>query len=95
MESVRLETRLGPLACRWSGQGPALVFFAGALANGDPWRDVIAALKDRYRCITVDFPLGAHRWPLHEGADRSAGSLVRLLLDCLELLDLADATVWC
>jgi pimeloyl-ACP methyl ester carboxylesterase len=93
MESNRLETRLGPLAWQSSGRGPALVFFAGALANHDLWRDVIAALEDRYRCITVDLPLGAHPWPLSPGADRSATSLARLLLDCLELLDVDDATV--
>jgi pimeloyl-ACP methyl ester carboxylesterase len=93
MESERLETRLGPLAWRSSGQGPALVFFAGALANGDLWRDVVAALEDRYRCITIDLPLGAHPWPLSPGADRSATSLARLLLDCLELLEVEDATV--
>jgi pimeloyl-ACP methyl ester carboxylesterase len=93
MECERLETRLGPLAYRSSGQGPTLVFFAGALANGDLWRDVVATLEDRYRCITVDLPLGAHPWPLSPGADRSATSLARLLLDCLELLDVTDATV--
>jgi pimeloyl-ACP methyl ester carboxylesterase len=93
MESERLETRLGPLAWRSSGRGPVLVFFAGALANGDLWRDVVVALEDRYRCITIDLPLGAHPWPLAPGADRSATSLARLLLDCLELLDVDDATV--
>jgi pimeloyl-ACP methyl ester carboxylesterase len=93
MESERLETRLGPLAWRSSGRGPTLVFFAGALANGDLWRDVVVALEDRYRCITIDLPLGAHPWPLTPGADRSATSLARLLLDCLELLDVEDATV--
>jgi pimeloyl-ACP methyl ester carboxylesterase len=93
MESKRLETRLGPLAWRSSGQGPALVFFAGALANHDLWRDVVAALEDRYRCITIDLPLGAHPWPTSPGADRSATSLARLLPDCLELLDVDDATV--
>ena len=93
MECETLETRLGPLAYRSSGQGPTLVFFAGALANGDLWRDVIAPLEDRYRCITVDLPLGAHPWPLLSGADRSATSLARLLLDCLDLLDVTDATV--
>jgi pimeloyl-ACP methyl ester carboxylesterase len=93
VESERLETRLGPLAWRSSGRGPALVFFAGPLANGDQWRDVVIALQDRYRCITIDLPLGAHRWPLPPGADRSATSLARLLLDCLELLDVHDATV--
>jgi pimeloyl-ACP methyl ester carboxylesterase len=93
MESERLETRLGPLACRSSGRGPALVFFAGALAHHDLWRDVVAALQDRYRCITIDLPLGAHPWPLSTGADRSATSLARLLPDCLELLEVEDATV--
>jgi pimeloyl-ACP methyl ester carboxylesterase len=93
MESERLETRLGPLAWRSSGRGPTLVFFAGALANGGLWRDVVAALEDRYRCITIDLPLGAHPWPLSPGADRSAASLARLLLDCLDLLEVDDATV--
>jgi len=88
-----LETRLGPLAWRSSGRGPTLVFFAGALANRDLWRDVVGALDDRYRCITIDLPLGAHPWPLATGADRSATSLARLQLDCLELLDVEDATV--
>jgi pimeloyl-ACP methyl ester carboxylesterase len=93
MESGTLNTRLGPLAWQSSGHGPALVFFAGALANHHLWRDVIARLDDRYRCVTVDLPLGAHPRPLAEGADRSATSLARLLLDCLELLDVDDATV--
>ncbi len=93
MESQRLETRLGPLAWRSTGHGPTLVFFAGALANGELWRDVVSALEDRYRCITIDLPLGAHPWPLAPGADRSAMSLARLMLDCLELLDVDDTTV--
>jgi len=93
MESGTLETRLGPLAWQSSGQGPALVFFAGALANHNLWRDVIAALEDRYRCITVDLPLGGHSLPLNEGADRSATSLARLLPESLELLDVEDAVV--
>lgn len=92
-QTQTLETRLGPVAYRSSGSGPTLVFYAGALANGELWRDVIAALEDRYRCITIDLPLGAGRWPLSPGADRSAASLARLELDCLELLDVSDATV--
>jgi pimeloyl-ACP methyl ester carboxylesterase len=92
-DDKRLQTRLGELAWRSSGEGPALVFFAGALANGDLWRDVVAELSDRYRCITIDLPLGAHRWPLAPGAVRSATSLAHLLLDCLQELGLDDATV--
>ncbi len=93
MESQRLETRLGTLAWQSSGRGPALVFFAGAIANHDLWRDVVAALETHYRCVTIDLPLGAHPWPLSPGADRSATSQARLLLDCLDLLGLDDATV--
>ena len=93
MQSRRLETRLGPLAWRSSGQGPALVFFAGALANGDLWGNVVTVLEDRYRCITIDLPLGAHPWPLNPRADRSATSLARLLPDCLELLDVKNVTM--
>jgi pimeloyl-ACP methyl ester carboxylesterase len=92
-ETWQLETRLGLLAWRSSGRGRPMVFFAGALANHDLWRDVVAELDDRYRCITIDLPLGAHPWALTAGADRSATSLARLLLDCLELVDVEDATV--
>jgi pimeloyl-ACP methyl ester carboxylesterase len=92
-QPMLLETRLGAIAGRSAGDGPALVFFAGALANGDLWRDVVLTLTDRYRCITIDLPLGAHARPLPPGADRSPSSLARLLLDCLELLDVQDTTV--
>lgn len=88
-----LDTRLGPIAWRSTGHGPAIVCFAGALANGDLWRDVAFAFDDRYRWITIDLPLGAHPWPLSPGADRSATSLARLMLDCVELLELHDATL--
>ena len=81
------------VAWQSSGHGPTLVFFAGALANHDLWRDVVAALEDQYRCITIDLPLGAHPWPMSPGADRSATSLAGLMLDCLELLEVEDATV--
>src|SRR6185437_6262604 len=47
----RLDTRLGPIGYRVCGDGPVLVFFAGAFANGDLWSDVVALLQDRYRCI--------------------------------------------
>jgi AcrR family transcriptional regulator len=46
----------------------------------------IQQITDRYRCVTLDLPLGAHPRPLSAEADRSATSLARLLLDCLELL---------
>jgi pimeloyl-ACP methyl ester carboxylesterase len=86
MESEMLQTRLGPLAWRSSGHGPTLVFFAGALANHDLWRDVVRALEDRYRCITIDLPLGAHRWPLSTGHP-ALGRVGRLVLTNCESHD--------
>ena len=50
-------------------------------------------LEDRYRCISIDLPLGAHRCPLSTGS-RPIGHLAgSALLDRLELLDVEDATV--
>jgi pimeloyl-ACP methyl ester carboxylesterase len=89
----RLETELGPLGYQEVGAGPPLVFLAGAMANGDLWLDVVQQLQDRYRCLMLDLPLGAHRWPLNEGSDRSPRSLARLILDALVLLDVRDAAV--
>lgn len=89
----KIDTRLGPLAWQTSGHGPALVFFAGALANHDLWRGVIPLLDDRYRCIVFDLPLGFHPWPMSPGADLSPESLARLILDCVDLLALQDATL--
>ena len=88
-----LNTRRGPLGYQDVGAGRSVVFFAGAGANGDLWTEVVAGLADRYRCVMVDLPLGAHRWPLTSGADHSAGSLARLILDVLVLLDVSDAVV--
>jgi pimeloyl-ACP methyl ester carboxylesterase len=88
-----LNTRLGPIGYQDVGAGRPVVFFAGANANGELWTDVAARLEDWYRCVMVDLPLGAHHHPLSSGADRSARSLARLILDVLVLLDLSDAVV--
>jgi hypothetical protein len=57
------------------------------------WSDVVAKLADHYRCVMFDLPLGAHRFPLDRNADRSARSLARVILDCLEELDLRDVVL--
>jgi len=63
MESGRLETRLG----RW----PALVLFAGALANHDPWRDVVAADKLKKAAVLCA------AFPGSPGPDPAAASVAR------------------
>jgi pimeloyl-ACP methyl ester carboxylesterase len=88
-----LSTRLGPLGYQDVGAGRPIVFVAGAVANGDLWCEVVADLRDDFRCLMIDLPLGAHRWPLAAGADRSAASIARLLLDALVALDLDDVVL--
>jgi hypothetical protein len=89
-----IETRLGPIGYRTVGtRGRCIAFVAGVLANGDLWNDVVAELAADHRCVMFDLPLGAHRFPFDRTADRSARSLARLILDCLEELDLRDVVL--
>ena len=53
------------------GRGPAIVFTHGWLSNANLWRNVVDRLADRYCCVTLDLPFGAHRVPLDPAADLS------------------------
>ena len=58
-----------PGSAPWPGSPPAMAPHSSSSParsrNHGLWRDVIARLADRYRCVTVDLPLGSHpgRWP--------------------------------
>ncbi len=89
-----IELPAGTLAYRECGAGPPVVFVHGLLVNGDLWRAVVPPVADAgYRCVTPDWPLGSHRYPLRAGADLSPPGLARLVADFLVALDLADATL--
>lgn len=75
------------------GEGPVLVFAHGWLSNANLWRNVIDNLADRFRCIALDLPLGAHRVPMHPGADLTPPGCGKLIGDVLEELDLRDVTL--
>jgi len=69
------------------GSGPPLL-----LLNGNPswsfgWRDVILALRDRFRCIAPDYPgFGLSREaPGYDFRPRSHSAMVEALVDRLEL----------
>lgn len=72
------------------GHGQPLVFVHGILANADVWRNVVPELADRYRCITPDWPLGAHEAPMRPGTDFSLFGLADLVIRTLSALDLDD-----
>ncbi len=75
------------------GNGPALVFLHGTLANANTWRKLTPLLSDRFRCIQPDLPIGAHQTPLPKGVDLSPPGIARLVEDFLQALDLDDVIV--
>lgn len=92
-EPRRIETCAGEIEVFERGEGPALVFAHGWLANANLWRNVVDRLADRFRCLALDLPLGAHRLPVTPGADLSAAGCGALLGDAIETLGLAGATL--
>jgi pimeloyl-ACP methyl ester carboxylesterase len=83
----------GVIRYREVGTGPALVFVHGILANGTLWRDVVACLSDRFRCIVPDLPLGGHSVPMSPEADMSPAGVARMVAGLMEELDLGDVTL--
>ncbi|HKP91846.1 MAG TPA: alpha/beta hydrolase [Thermoleophilaceae bacterium] len=75
------------------GDGPVLVFQHGVAMGGSEWREVVADLRDDHRCVVPELPLGAHRRPMRPEADLSFDGLTGVVLEVLDRLDLADATL--
>lgn len=70
-----------------------VVFLHGVLMNGSLWDSVIEGLKDRFCCIVPELPFGAHVTPMPDDADLSLESIVILIADFLEELDLRNVTL--
>ena len=77
------------------GGGSPVVFLHGVLMSGTLWSDVVDRLSDRYRCIVLELPLGAHRAPKPDDADLKLESLAKLVAGFLAELDLCDVTLVC
>jgi len=76
------------------GGGPdAVVFVHGLLVDGSLWDGVVERMPARHRCIVLELPLGCHRVPLAEGADRTPAGVAALVADVLEALDLDGVTL--
>jgi pimeloyl-ACP methyl ester carboxylesterase len=73
--------------------GPVVLFVQGLLVNADIWRDVVPTLSaGGARCITVDWPLGAHSIPA-PAADLTPPGVAALIGRLMDRLDLEDATI--
>lgn len=75
------------------GDGPALVFSHGWLANANLWRKVVDLLCGEFRCLALDLPLGSHRAPMDADADLSPSGVGALIADVVERLELNDVTL--
>src|SRR5215207_10485728 len=83
----------GTIRYRDTGAGEPLVFMHGLLVDGRLWRKVTPLLKDRFRCIVPDLPLGSHAEAMNPDADLSPPGLARIVNGFLGALDLDDVTV--
>ncbi|OBK45279.1 hypothetical protein A5655_00515 [Mycobacterium sp. 1081908.1] len=92
-EAHHVELPAGRIDFFERGAGPALVFAHGWLANANLWRNVIDRLAGDYRCIAIDMPLGAHRTPVHAGADLSPAGCAAIVAGVIDALGLAGATL--
>jgi len=83
----------GRVSYRDVGAGPAIVFVHGLFLNGTIWDKTVERLTSLRRCIVPELPLGAHKTPLHKGADLSLTGVAQLVADFLEQLDLNNVTL--
>lgn len=88
-----VEVTAGAIECFERGEGPALVFSHGWLANANLWRKVVDQLSDDFRCLTLDLPLGSHRTPMDANADLSPCGVGALIAEVVERLDLTKTTL--
>jgi pimeloyl-ACP methyl ester carboxylesterase len=88
-----LTLQQGTIRYRDEGTGPTLFFVHGALVDGRLWDPVVERLRDRFRCVVPDLPLGSHELPLKAHADLSPSGLAALVAQIIEALDLEDVTL--
>ena len=75
------------------GAGPPVVFVHGLMVNGRLWRKVVPGIVAAgFRCVTPDWPMGAHSVPVPD-ADLRPPGVAGLVGDFLERMGLDDVTL--
>lgn len=95
MEATReIQLSAGPIEyLDTGGDGPAILFVHGLLANADLWKPVLPRLAGDLRCVAPTLPLGGHRKPMKADADVSPRGVAKLLAELIGRLDLTDVTL--
>jgi pimeloyl-ACP methyl ester carboxylesterase len=88
-----LDLAQGRLRCFEAGDGAPIVFVHGLLVNANLWRKVVRELSPRFRCVTLDLPLGSHTLAVGDRADLSPPGLADLIADAIEALGLDEVTL--
>ncbi|MEU4322924.1 alpha/beta hydrolase [Nocardia fluminea] len=92
-ESRLLHLPQGAIRIYERGHGEPVVFVHGLFANAAAWRKVVPRLAGSYRCITVDWPFGAHRIPMTPDADLTPLGIAGTVADVIESIDLSAVTL--
>lgn len=73
---------------------PPVVFVHGILVDARLWEPVADRLAaEGIRSYAPTLPLGAHPWPMNEGADLSPAGVAQLVRDFMAALGLSDVTL--
>jgi pimeloyl-ACP methyl ester carboxylesterase len=92
-EARTLDLPGGKLAYHDVGSGPPIVFVHGLLVNANLWRKVVERLAPEFRCVVLDLPLGSHDLPLASDAENTPRTVVGMIGDAIEALDLDGVTI--
>lgn len=94
LATTKIDLPGGAIEIRDSGgDGPLVVFVHGFFVDGRLWDQVWPAVAEAgYRCVMPNLPLGAHRLPLDDDADRSPTGQAHRVADLVEALG-ADRAV--
>jgi pimeloyl-ACP methyl ester carboxylesterase len=88
-----VELSAGKIRYGDSGEGPPILFVHGIFVNASLWRKIVEPLAGQFRCLTPNWPLGAHPYPMHADADLSPRGVARLIAEFLDVLDVDEVTV--
>ena len=93
MESIEIETRLGPLPVRITGSGPAVLAVHGLLLDGRLWNATAEHLDGDVRLVMPDLPLGAHRRAVPDRRLLAPRGVAGALVDVLDGLGVDSAVL--